>query len=421
MPGQTSAIPKRPAGESVGRAAVYPYYAGFSFDWAVQTLSTLDLDSDSLVLDGWSGGGTTAAAASSLGVPSIGTDLNPVPLVAAAVRLAGEEVAEQARRLDPAIPAPTGTSTPLGLTWLAPRSAEAFGAVHASLLHQAAACEPTDETSRATLRAAVTLISFMALRRLTAAFEGTNPTWVRAPGSLRRRLRPSALDVEVAFVAEVSRLGDALEVGAPALGVRPSLLCASSEALPLPDSSVSAVLTSPPYCTRIDYAVATRRELEVLGISGPSFVRLRRRLLGTTLNRPTSVGMPELGHTGSALLSAIEHHSGRDSGGYYLKHFLQYFDGLSRSLEELARVVRVGGTVVMVLQDSYYYDIHIQLGRIVSECCDRYGLELVSSAEVPVRRNLITMNTKARERRGDAEVAESVLTFEKSVGAQNNG
>jgi DNA modification methylase len=43
--------------------------------------------------------------------------------------------------------------------------------------------------------------------------------------------------------------------------------CASSQSIPLPNSFIDLVVTSPPYCTRIDYAVATSPELALLGCS----------------------------------------------------------------------------------------------------------------------------------------------------------
>ena len=61
------------------------------------------------------------------------------------------------------------------------------------------------------------------------------------------------------------------------------LQVASSEKLPLAEASVDIVLASPPYCTRIDYAVATSVELSLLGfVRDAGFRDLRRGLIGTT-------------------------------------------------------------------------------------------------------------------------------------------
>ena len=58
---------------------------------------------------------------------------------------------------------------------------------------------------------------------------------------------------------------------------------ASSEALPHPSSSVDFILSSPPYCTRIDYAVASLPELALFGyVPEGDFQLLRKKLIGTS-------------------------------------------------------------------------------------------------------------------------------------------
>ena len=57
---------------------------------------------------------------------------------------------------------------------------------------------------------------------------------------------------------------------------------ASSENLPVRRGVIDFVLSSPPYCTRIDYGVATSAELAVLGYPVDTRLReLRGRLIGT--------------------------------------------------------------------------------------------------------------------------------------------
>ena len=61
---------------------------------------------------------------------------------------------------------------------------------------------------------------------------------------------------------------------------------ASSDALPIEGGDVDIVITSPPYCTRIDYAVSTSLELAFLGFDyNTSVRRLRDRMIGTSTVR----------------------------------------------------------------------------------------------------------------------------------------
>ena len=49
------------------------------------------------------------------------------------------------------------------------------------------------------------------------------------------------------------------------------ILVGSSIDIPINDNYLDCILTSPPYCTRIDYAIATMPELAVLGYSNNEF------------------------------------------------------------------------------------------------------------------------------------------------------
>ncbi|SRR6266404_2489339 len=78
--------PKRTTSQN-GRSGWYPYYAGFSYDFAYQLLKTANLPPDALVMDDWNGSGTTTSVANALGYTAYGFDLNPVMVVVAKARL----------------------------------------------------------------------------------------------------------------------------------------------------------------------------------------------------------------------------------------------------------------------------------------------------------------------------------------------
>lgn len=400
--------PKRPLDDHGGRAAMFPYYAGFAFEWAVSELDRMQLKGEEVVLDPWNGSGTTTAAAAKLEVRSIGIDLNPVAVISANARSVSTAVSKHIRSLDPAA-RPLVCEPAPGSRWLAASSAQAFADIRRGLLQRAHDLGASDGT-QSDLTSCILLASFRVVRRLTSQFEGSNPTWVKVP-SPRSKLRPSTSTIEEAFRQELLHL--AILIESEPLGTtlaKPALMRADSAHLPLPDSSVSGVITSPPYCTRIDYAVATSRELDALGLDDTARRSLRLDLLGTTLNRPGPLPNADFGPRTQALLDSIRLHGSRDAAGYYLKHYLQYFELLQRSIAEIARVTRPSSSIVMVVQDSYFYDVHVPLDEIVLEMADRLGIGVEEVDEVPVVRNLITLNTRARLRRGEAaKVAEMVI------------
>src|SRR5687768_10602167 len=79
--------PKRDRSSMTGRAGWYPYYAGFSADFAQAVLDSFADRRHSTVLDPWNGSGTTTAVTAGKGFEGFGFDLNPVMLIVARARL----------------------------------------------------------------------------------------------------------------------------------------------------------------------------------------------------------------------------------------------------------------------------------------------------------------------------------------------
>jgi hypothetical protein len=190
----------------------------------------------------------------------------------------------------------------------------------------------------------------------------------------------------------------------------------ASESLPLADQSVKFVLASPPYCTRIDYAVATKPELAVLGYSNDSFKSLRRSLLGTpTVPRSAANESEHWGSTCLAFLEQLKSHESRSSTTYYYKNHLQYFDGIFKSLTELRRVLAKDSTCVLVVQDSYYKNILNDLPMIITEMAGSNLLELARRQDFPHTRTMAAVNPAARFYRKDFSTTESVLVFRRAA------
>src|SRR5262249_12931486 len=81
---------KRRTTPQTGRDQWFPYYAGFSSEFARKLLASSSLPAGSSVLDPWNGSGTTTCSAVLNGYQAIGFDLNPVMSVIAKARLLTE-------------------------------------------------------------------------------------------------------------------------------------------------------------------------------------------------------------------------------------------------------------------------------------------------------------------------------------------
>jgi tRNA G10 N-methylase Trm11 len=172
---------------------------------------------------------------------------------------------------------------------------------------------------------------------------------------------------------------------------------ADARQLPLPDSCVDAVVSSPPYLTRLDYAVSTAPELALLGIDGRSRNEsLRRRLMGSTVTRGFEHAEENLScRSVRVVLKKISEHKSKASPAYYRCFFENYFRDAHRLLREIARTLRIGGAAVLVVQDSWYKDIHIPIGQLFLDIAATVGLEGGIARSELVRQILTRINTQA--------------------------
>lgn len=414
-----------------GRSSWYPYYAGFSFDFATEALRAGNLSNDSVILDPWNGGGTTTWAARSLGFKSIGFDLNPVMVIAAKARAMGignksSIIPIATDILAKATLRTTSTANDPLTTWFVPRSAAPFRSLERSiqqLLVNERECvdvsSPEVVARLSELAAFYYVALFRTVRYFLRPFIPTNPTWTKRPRDPRARLRPRETDIYARYRLEVERMLNDLEIlqDESYNDVEVDFGVASSTRLPLSDESIDFVLSSPPYCTRIDYAVATMPELAILGLHPDYDVdQLRRELIGTPTVARGDIDIDERwGRTCITFLKSVAEHPSKASSTYYYKNHCQYFAGIFRSLTELKRVVKPNGHCVLVVQDSYYKDIHNDLPKIFQEMLYELGFVLNGRTDYTARTLMAHRHPGARKYRPHRRATESVLFFRKVV------
>lgn len=250
---------------------------------------------------------------------------------------------------------------------------------------------------------------FRCLRDLTTDAVGSNPTWVK---KLEDPIGVGMDDILDRFNNELLLVQSRTPGPSSKSDALSAIATADARSIPLPDSSVGTVLTSPPYLTRIDYAVTFSRELAALSADRKAYMGLRKNLMGTTLSR-TSPSNPEgLGQSARKLLDAVALHQSADSAGYYRKNFEQYLSDLAGSIAELDRVMRPNAHCILVVQDSFYKDLHVELAAIVVDEAVQHGWVLELHREHEVRRSLVTLNSRAMSY-GKKAVFEHELHFRK--------
>jgi len=404
-PGQTppgqivrgSLSPKRPATESVGMADAFPYYAGFSFEWACSKIQEAGSRDGLIILDPWNGSGTTTLAANFNGHKSIGTDRNPIASLVAQLRCLTPPSTKPLEVPSASNKGIDQNKDPLG-NWF-----------DAGTVARIRDWTDSFSSSSAGSRALGMVALFRVVREITKKFGGSNPTWVKRAKEDSELIHTHPSEIDRLVVEEQSFLQQRL-ISSKRTNSQVALLTADASQLPLAAASVDFVLTSPPYLTRIDYAVAYSRELAILGFDVFLDRAIRSSLMGTTLIRKEETDPLHFGIAGNKLLADVKAHQSKASAGYYLKQTRQYLSDLSQGLNEITRVAKVGAVMHLVVQDSYYKDVPVPLADICIDETALRGWVLEDKEEFPVRRLLTSLNKSARAY-AKGEVAESVVTL----------
>jgi len=378
------------------------------------------------VLDPWNGSGTTSSIAHRLGHVAYGFDINPVLSVVSAAKLAHPDdalhVTGLAKRLARVPVRLSAVHDPLR-AWLAPSTVAQYRAIESELLNELA-CTRTGKALAPGRDALPPLAAFLLLALIRTAREfasvkrGSNPTWTR-PSDDRRR---SGRTFGARWVEQVSAMADDLknEMGeTPRRAWNGELGIADSRALPLGSGDIDLVLTSPPYCTRIDYIVSASFELAALGMGSSSseFQGLRRVSMGTPLSRSCELASIPSEWPGSVrdVLDKIREHPSKASESYYYRTYWQYFEDAMNSLLELRRVIRPLGAAVLVVQSSYYKEVAIDLPELYVDFARALGFRAQVASSVEVRRAMSQINPHSRKHMADKHYREGVVVLERTA------
>ena len=387
----------------------YRYYAGYSRSFVYDILSRWPRHAS--VLDPWNGSGTTTTVAAESGLNCVGVDLNPAMVVVAkAALLSGEDIlairrkAVELRKLRSST-VPLESDDPL-LQWLDKPSVARVRALQTALLGSNR-FKALDIADLGAVEAFWLTLLFNIVRCATKAWRSSNPTWVKS----QRHAQPAKLF----WRPMVSEAYDTAVSVAAITAAKPTtsqVILGTSTDLTKCSITPDLVLGSPPYCTRIDYAVATRIELSVLGFSVAEQLGLRRALIGTTTVPPVFRSPAcEIGITAQRTLDAVANHPSKASRSYYWKCLAQYLDGYAASLLQVAQVTSRTGAIGLVVQDSYYKELHLDLAQITAEILENYGWQLYHSYTFSQRRSFAQINPRAVAYRNDTKPQEQALFF----------
>lgn len=417
-----------------GWEGFFPYYAGYPETFAEAILKSAGLRKGATVLDPWNGSGTTTYTAAKLGYATIGIDLNPVMVLVAKARLLPASEADSIEPLGAEILTGAAELTDISTddpicAWFDARAMRMIRALEVSIRTRLVGDLPTRQhginlDDLPNIAAAFYVALFATCRDFTKRFRSSNPTWIRKAKLDSDKASVSSLQLAAAFRAHLSTLAAALadRANGRSFVAGPSLIKLADSTADLGSRTADFILTSPPYCTRIDYPTATSVELAVMNPLLPVAVKdLRRRMIGSTRVPLYRLAIRESwGPICCRFLNAVSQHHSKASSGYYLKTHLDYFDKLDRSIRSISKCLKLHCGAILVVQDSYYKDIHNDLPAIVNEMAKSHGLALRHRKNFQLKTTLAGRHPHTKAYRQASGAVEAVLCFEKTHDMQDN-
>ncbi len=397
------------------------YYAGYSARFAKDVIRYADLNPDSIILDPWNGSGTTTHIANELGYLSIGVDLNPVAILIAKAKLVRFDDANQIAGLVYEICGRLKEKKlkikkqydPLD-NWLNKKMVAQYRFLEGEILkHLATTGEKITFTPSSgkisNLASFLVFALIRAAKELAAIPSGSNPTWVK-----KTKFKNNIGDLADLWLSFVISMAQDIPVSTLNKALDSQILIGDSRKIPLEDNSIDFVLTSPPYCTRIDYAISTSFELCALSIDikHKDFKEFRREIMGAPLVRPLKIYEPKEIWVNSVkkILNQIKNHPSKASSSYYYKTYWNYFSDCHESINEIDRVCKDDCNIFFVVQGSFYKEIYVDLPSLYKEMFENIGYSVEIISENLISHSLSQINVKSLPYRSlESMQKESVL------------
>ncbi len=190
-------------------------------------------------------------------------------------------------------------------------------------------------------------------------------------------------------------------------------LTMDSRNLNIEDDSIDGVITSPPYLTRIDYAMSTKPEILILSNSR-TLREIREDTIGSPVIVDKNISVNSLwGKSCLQLIEKIKKHNSKAAKSYYLPNMLQYFRDAELSLREIIRVLKPKSKALIVVQSSYFKEQEIRLGEIYTELCKNLGIKSQIISREIVRSHMAHVNTKSNQYKKKKVYFEDVVCLTK--------
>ena len=182
------------------------------------------------------------------------------------------------------------------------------------------------------------------------------------------------------FMAHVCRIAAASPFAGAKRAATPHahIRLADARQLPLGNSSIDLVITSPPYLNAIDYLRGHKLSLVWMGHTIGQLRAIRTNNIGTEVSTRGSLDEVAIEEV-AARMGATGNLSSRHRG-----MLARYIGDLDAMMEELARVIRTKGRAIFVVGDSTLRGTFIRNSEAVKHLAARHSFSLQRSRKRPL-------------------------------------
>lgn len=435
---------KRTKNERQGVYAWHPYYAGYSEAFVVSAIKYLGLKSSDLLLDPWNGSGTTAFVASQFEIPTLGCEINPVMNIFSTAKSSYliyqketlKNILEEITNLFSALLAKKRNNTHIktldipGISLdddplLDFMSESLCNGIRLLYLVLESINYPKFDISQKLFNSLkqndikfnpflnfFKAALFITARQLAGYKGGSNPTWIK---TLSNKPQVKKKEILCQFEKTVNAMIKDLELSLISISdnIIHLPIQLDSRSLDIKNNSIDGIITSPPYLTRIDYAMSTKPE--ILIISNPKILRqIRESMIGSPVIVDKNISVnPLWGKTCLQLLEQVKQHRSKAAISYYLPNMLQYFKDAELSLREIIRVLKPNSKALIVVQSSYFKEHEINLGKIYVEIAENLGVKSEIINREIIRSHLAHVNTNSNRYKKNKVYLEDVVCITK--------
>jgi len=214
----------------------------------------------------------------------------------------------------------------------------------------------------------------LCVRPLSSIIKTENPTWFKPGGmSSNKKIQEIIGESLVTFDKYYQ-----ISYGSSDTKGRGKCIFINEDAAKLDLSEkTDFILTSPPYCNRLDYVIQYGPENYFLSAVGHPIPE--NNLIGTTRVRDYETLEADIENItnksayASGLLRNIKKTQKVEDKTYYLKYFTRYFTMLSHTVENILKNLSSSGRMYIVLQDNSHRGKIIEIDKVLRQLLEKSG------------------------------------------------